>query len=158
MSSSYMQALSDHLTDYLMTKAGSPAKDKFDAFMVSGEVKPALKNKGDGMIVCRLQYTAQFSFEDLPTNIIDPRVIFARVITWLDKFDTQREQLKLAPPSMDIDAYQQSELADLEISIDFIEDVSMREADDGDVEYNGKRWQIEPFVIHTAESTTVGYE
>lgn len=155
---SYMQALSNDLLEYLEKKAGSTAKDKFDAFMVSGDVKPSFRNMGDGMVVCRLQYTAQFSFEDLPTRLIDPRVIFARVTTWLLTNDPMRDRLKLSAPSMDIDAYQMGELADLDITIEFIEDVPMREAQDGDVTYKGKTWQIEPFKIYTAERGEVGLD
>lgn len=155
---SYMQALSNDLLEYLEKKAGSTAKDKFDAFMISGEVKPSFKSMGDGMVVCRLQYTAQFSFEGLPTKRIDPRVIFARITTWLLAHDPVRDRLKLAAPSMDIDAYQMGELADLDITIDFVEDVPMRESPDGDVTYRGKTWQIEPFKIYTAESGQVGLD
>lgn len=154
---SSLQALGDHLVSWLERKTRSSVKDQFDAYIDDGEIIPSLKNMGDGVLACYFKYKATFSVDGIQCGLINQYALMARVITWLNEHDTTRERFKLANPTVDIDAYDSSQFADIEITVYFADRICMREATDqqGDVEYNGKQWNIEPFIVHTAEDGEV---
>ncbi|EJB8454811.1 phage tail protein [Vibrio parahaemolyticus] len=150
---SYMQELGDHLVSYIERKLGSPGKDKFDAYMTGGSVIPLFKDMGDGMLLGKFQYTAVFSIEDMPTDKIDPYVVMARTMSWICDYDREREKHGLKSPTIDIDAYNNGTLADMEITADFVESITARLAPDGetgDITFAGKEWNVEPYVIYVA--------
>lgn len=155
----YLQALGDHLTDYLQSKWGSPCKDKFDAYMSNGQLIPMFKDMGsDTIVIGRFQYSAIFSIEDMPTHLVDPYVVMARVMAWTTDHDRERERHQLKPPSVDIDAYNNGQMADLEITMDFVESITAKRAPDGaagDVSFAGKEWVIQPYVVYLAEKGEV---
>lgn len=155
---SYMQELGDHLTNYIERKLGSPGKDKFDAYMTGGNMIPMFKDMGDGMLLGKFQYTAVFSIEDMPADKIDPYIVMARVMAWLDDNDREREKHGLKSPTVDIDAYNNGTMADMEITADFVESITARLAPDGeegDVTFAGKEWNVEPYIVYVARTGKV---
>ncbi|GEK13227.1 phage tail protein [Aliivibrio fischeri] len=156
----YMSELAKHYKAILQKKMGSTGKDLFDCVITGGVLYSSFKVMGEGIIVARFNYQAAFIFERLPENLIDPRVIMATTTCWLLENDMDRKQQNLASPKMDVEAYSNDDstsLSDLEITIEFSEPILMKQAqgDNGDISYQGKTWNIEPYVIHTAESTRV---
>ena len=156
----YMSELAKHYKRILELKMGSTGKDLFDCVITGGTLYPSFKDMGDGMIVCRFEYTAVFMFEGLPAGLMDPRILMAATTCWLLENDKDRGTLKLPPPKIDVEAYENDNstpMSDMEITIQFSEPVMMKEVSDGsgDIFYNNKSWSIQPYVIHIAESTRV---
>lgn len=154
---SSLQALGDHIVSWLERKTGSPVKEQFDAYIDEGEIIPSFKNMGDGVIACYFKYKASFSIEGIQVGLINQYALIARISAWLSEHDTTRIRFKLGNPTVEIDAYDSSAFADIDIEVVFADMISMREVTTGlgDIEYNGKQWNIEPFVIHTAEEGEV---
>lgn len=155
--SSSLQALGDHIVVWLERKVGTSVKEQFSAYIEDGEIVPSFKNMGDGVIACYFKYKASFSIEGIQYGLINQNALIARIIAWLSEHDTTRTRFKLGNPVIDIDAYDSSTMADIDIEVHFVDVISMREVTSGlgDVEYNGKQWDIEPYVIHTAEEGEV---
>lgn len=159
-STTYMAELAKHYKRILELKMGSTGKDLFDCVITGGTLFPSFKDMGDGMIVCRFEYTAVFMFEGLPAGLMDPRILMAATTCWLFENDKVRESSKLPPPKIDVEAYENDNdtpMSDMEVTIQFSEPVMMKEVSDGsgDIFYNNKSWSIQPYVIHIAESTKV---
>lgn len=163
-SSSYLQALGDKIVNWLDKKAGSTCKDKFDAYMQNGKTTDMFKDMGnDGMLLTYFKYEAVFSIESFPANKINPNVLIAIVTTWLDEFDASRKDSKLKgrfdlkEPDIDIDAYDNATNADIEIVISFVEPITLIQAPDGegDLTYRGKDYNLQPYVVYTAEDFEV---
>ena len=154
-----MQELGDHITEYLDRLLGSPCKDKFDAVMVEGKLIPIFKDMGTGgMIIGKFQYKAAFNIEDFPGNKMDPYIVMARVLAWIEDYDREREKHKLAPPGATIDAYNNGQYYDVDFDIDFVETITASlapEGEIGDVTFAGKEWIVQPYVIYIAEEGEV---
>lgn len=156
-STAYLQGVSEHVVAYLAQKLGSTGKDKFDAYVASGVLHPMFKCTGTGMVVGLFRYKAMLSFEALPASTINAHAIMARVLAWVADNDKARDKLKLPVPSVDIDAYNNSSLVDIEIEVEFAEEILATETDDAqcDIEYAGKRWNVTPYTVYTAEAAEV---
>lgn len=155
---SYMQELGDHITEYLDRLLGSPCKDKFDAVIESGQLIPIFKDMGDGMVVGKFKYKAVFSIEDFPGDKMDPYVVMARVLAWIQDHDREREKHKLSSPEATIDAYNNGQYYDMDFDIDFIETITAVPAPDGeqgDVTFAGQEWIVQPYEIYIAEDGEV---
>lgn len=156
---SYIQALGSHITEYLHDKWGSASKEKFDAYMEKATTIPMFKElTPDTMLVYRLRYNAIFHIEDMPTDKINPHVVNSRVLAWINDFDHERDKHGLRHPEIEIDAYNNGTLADVEIDIEFVESITARrlpEGRKGDITYQGSEWSISPYVILTAEEFEV---
>lgn len=156
---SYMQELGKHITEYLDRQLGSPCKDKFDAVIESGKLIPMFKDMGTGgMIIGKFQYKAVFSIEDFPGDKMDPYVVMARVLAWIQDHDREREKHKLATPEATVDAYNNGQYYDMDFDIDFVETITAMlapEGQPGDVTFAGKEWIVQPYVIYIAEDGEV---
>ncbi|MFH0274898.1 phage tail protein [Vibrio jasicida] len=155
---SYMQELGNDIANYIDRVLGSSGKDKFDAYMTEGNMIPMFKDMGDGMLIGQFRYTAVFSIEDMPTTKIDPYVVMARVMAWITDYDREREQHNLKAPLVNIDAYNNGTLADMEITSEFVESITAKLAPDGetgDITFAGKEWNVQPYVVYVAEDGEV---
>lgn len=155
----YMQELGKHITDYLERELGSTGKDKFDSVIESGKLIPMFKETAqNGMIIGKFQYKAILSIEDFPGKKVDPYIVMARVMAWIQDHDREREIHKLTSPQATIDAYNNGEYCDLDFDIDFVETITATlapEGEIGDVTFAGKEWIVQPYVIYIAEEGEV---
>ena len=150
----YLQAISGHIKKKLVTGKTLTLADNFDSWMENAELVMAPKDMGLGYVICHMQYTAVIYIERLTFKTLDPAIIFANVVGWLDDHDNNRAQFELADPQIAIDDVE-SQTADITIDIQFIEEISLVEDKDGPVDWQGKTWKVLPYVINTAQKTEV---
>lgn len=126
-------------------------ENKIASWMESGKLDPANKKMGASLLVCRCHYTAIFSIEGFTGN---PDLLFVLVCTWLMINDTQRDDYELPAPDIDIDILD-NDSADIEIQIEFKEDIHIVPSTTGTIEYDGQQWALGASEVHTVEEIAV---
>lgn len=155
-STELMQSLFDDLAQFLDKVAGTTAKDGLDAYVTEGRLIPSFKKEGDGMVVCHFRYVAVFEIERLDYQKIQPSDIYCRIISWISRNDPDRLAKKLAAgPELEVDAYQDENLADYSFNLEFIEPIYAMRDPDGTFEYNGEWWAVNPVTVDVAENVNV---
>ena len=112
--------------------------NKFDAYMTEGPLKIIDKNMGNSIKFCRAEYQAVLMFDRCDYS---PAVLFCLVLAWLADNDPERCQLQNNEPTFDI-TEEQSDLADIEITIPFFDDLHLVEDEEGLIPYCGNRYNI----------------
>ena len=139
------------LTKFLLEKKFVSADD-FDSWMQNGVLQFSGKNLGDGLLLFRLNYNAYFSIEEY-TGEAD--LLCVHFVTWLMDNDPCRDEDNLPEPSIDVDVNEHG-VVDIEVSINFIEDVEIVEDPDGDITFNGKTWSLGEVEISVVDEISIG--
>ncbi|GLP98677.1 hypothetical protein GCM10007891_05310 [Methylophaga thalassica] len=140
-----LQAITDYLLNLNMVAA-----ENIDAWAENARFVGVAKDMGnDGMVLFRLHYTAAIVIERFPHQEHPAELLFGHVIAWLMDNDDLREELALDPPETDIDILD-NQTADLEINIDFVEDVEIIQDAAGPLRLNGERYRLAPVRIDYA--------
>ena len=108
--------------------------------------KPDLK----GMHFANMRYSAVLVFERFAD---DPGRLMALVGSWLESHDRDRDGLPML--SFDIDMVD-NDLADVEITVEFVEPQYLAEDPDGEIVAFGQTWSFIPFDLWVAEEGEVG--
>ena len=108
--------------------------------------KPDLK----GMHFANMRYSAVLVFERFAD---DPGRLMALVGSWLESHDRDRDGLPML--SFDIDMLD-NDLADVEITVEFVEPQYLAEDPDGEIVAFGQTWSFIPFDLWVAEEGEVG--
>lgn len=103
------------------------------------------KPSTDGLYMGDMRYHAVIALERLTVN---PARLMALVGSWLENHDPHRDGL--AEPTFEIDQLDPDQ-ADVELQLDFVEPQHLAESDTGEIEAFGKRWDLVPFDLWTAE-------
>ena len=82
-----------------------------------------------------------------------PGRLMALLGSWLEGHDPDRPD-DLPAPTFDIEQLD-GDLADVELTLEFIEPQYLAEAEDGEIEAFGKRWAFVPFDLWVAEQGEV---
>lgn len=127
-------------------------ENQLDSWMENGKVVPASRNLGNGFLICRFQYEAVISIERFAKN---ERVLMALVCAWLHDHDSERQSQELPPPDIDVEILD-NQTADVELRVMFREDISLKDSDEGDIPFNGRRWHVAPVVPDVATIAAVG--
>lgn len=114
---------------------------------------PHAKETGDGLQVCRFEYTAVVTLDGFAG---DPALLLAVLTTWVMENDPDRERYNLAAPQVDL-VVRDDTLSDVDISLVFVETVSIVPDPEGPITYRGQRWAIGEPVIFEATSGAVGH-
>lgn len=108
---------------------------------------------GTKVLLHTMQYRAVFSIEDYAYRRHSIELLEAQLVTWLGDND-DRSELDDPMPNIDVDVLD-DDTADVEITLQFEEDVYIVEAEDGPIVFKGKRWQLENPEHDIAESGNV---
>jgi hypothetical protein len=107
--------------------------------------KPSIK----GMHLGDMSYSAVIVLERFGAN---PSLLMALVGSWLEENDDDRDGL--SAPKFVIEPLD-NDLADVELTLEFIEAQYMAEDPNGEIVAHGKTWGLVPFDLWTAEQGEV---
>ncbi len=125
-------------------------KNKFEAWAEGIEQVLRGGMEGNRVLLCTMTYRAVYSIEDYAFCKYPFEILHARLITWLADND-DRSDMKDREPRITCDLMD-DEVADIEISLNFEEDVYITEDENGDIEYFGKMWRLDAPDHDVAES------
>ena len=108
--------------------------------------KPDLK----GMHFANMRYNAVVVFERFAD---DPGRLMALVGSWLESHDRDRDGLPMLSFAIDM---LDNDLADVEITVEFVEPQYLAEDPDGEIVAFGQTWSFIPFDLWVAEEGEVG--
>ncbi len=139
------------LTAFFLNTGLMPS-NTLDAYMEGGQLHPACKNIGNGILISRFEYTAIFSFEDCT---VAPEILFSLLSAWLLEFDEERFHRNMETPSVVVDNVAGSK-ADVEFKIEFFEEIELVSDAQGIVPFMGETYTVQTVVNNVAESVAVG--
>ncbi len=127
--------------------------NQIDAWAEDIDVTVKGKIEGRGMTLLQTRYTAIVAIEGWPHDTAPVNVLFAHIVGWLGEHDGlfvdgQPRTLSITPAIID------DHSADLELAIEFTEQVQVVEHPQGGISAFGKRWNLHAREINTA--TTLG--
>jgi len=109
---------------------------------------PRAREKGTGLHVCRFQYTGVVTLDGF-AGCED--LLLAVLTTWVMDNDPNRDGDHLEPPQVDL-TIRDDGIADVDISVVFIEDITIVPDAAGPISYRGQQWALGQPEIFTAES------
>ena len=101
----------------------------------------------DGLHMGDMRYSATIAFERFADH---PARLMALVGSWLEGNDTDRDRYDLPAPKFDVSMVD-NDLADVEITLEFIEPQYLAEDPNGEIEAFEKTWAFVPFDLWVAE-------
>lgn len=127
-------------------------ENQIESWMENGKMVPASKNTGEGYLVCRFQYDAIFSIEGFTG---DSALLIALISTWLTDNDPTRDDDNLSPPDIDVDIIDRNSV-DVEIAVQFREDIEIVANDNGPIAFDGRRWELGSVPSSIVDTVAVG--
>lgn len=103
----------------------------------------------NGMHLGDMSYSAVIVLERFGAN---PALLMALVGSWLETNDDDRDDL--SAPKFIIEPLD-NDLADVELTLEFVEAQHMAEDPNGEIDAFGKKWGLVPFDLWTAEQGEV---
>lgn len=131
------------------------AAEQIDSWVEDPQIVPAGTVKtNDAVVIYRQTYTALIAIERWPHKAHPIELLFAHISAWLidndgDRFDDKDAKITTDVEIMDDDT------ADIEIGIDFIEEVEIVMDPDGAIFLNGFHWRLAEAEIGYAETGDV---
>lgn len=132
------------LTTYLIERQ-LVATEQLDSWTDQVNLELIWKPDVDGMRMGDMHYTATIALERFADH---PGRLMALVGSWLENNDQDRDELPAA--KFDITMLD-SDLADVDITLEFIEPQYLAEDPEGEIQAHGKIWSFIPFDLWTAE-------
>jgi hypothetical protein len=142
-----LNALHQHLLD-----SGKIPSEVLSSYMERAKLAPVSKKLGNGLLIARVEYSAVFNLERCT---VDPATLCSLVATWLLEYDSDRDRKGLSDPTLDVDAETQT-LADVEFSVEFLEDIELVPDVEGSVLYKGQRYAVQTVPIDEITQIAVG--
>lgn len=128
------------------------AAENIESFVDDPKIIPSGKCLSHNSIVLyRQDYTATIYIEDFPHKEHPAELLFGHLCSWLLNNDDRQE---IAQPTVNVDVLD-NDTANIEISIEFKEDVEAIEDDAGPIELFGFRYRILESDIYYAETGDV---
>ncbi len=131
------------------------AAENIESFVDDPKVVPSgTEVSHDSLVLYRCDYTCTVNIDDYPHKEHAAELLFGHVCAWLMNNDCER--LQIAQPRIDVDILD-NDTANIEIQIDFEEDVLAIEDPAGDIFLNNKYYRIldsDIFYAETGEVTT----
>ena len=142
----YLQGLVQHLNNVLPERQHK----HIECWMEDLELMLGSKNQGHGADIGYISYNASFSFERFPFKEIDPAIVMANVIAWIEDNDQHREVYELNDPRFDVEPSSDSTV-EMTLEIEFIEPLMVVPDERGQIIWQGKQWALAPYEIWTAK-------
>lgn len=141
------------LTDFLIGR-GLVLPEQLDSWAEQVTLDLYWKPTPQGLHMGDMRYHAVVSLERFADK---PKRLLALVGSWLENNDQGREDNSLAAPIFEIDQLN-SDLADVELQLDFVEPQHLAESETGEIEAFSKRWEFVPFELWVAEQGVLNRE
>ncbi|BCT49780.1 hypothetical protein RVB2_06030 [Pseudomonas aeruginosa] len=132
------------LTAYLIDRQLVPA-EQLDSFAEQVSLTLVWKPEREGLRLGAMRYRAVIILERLADH---PGRLMALVGSWLENNDPDRDGLP--DPVFDVEQMD-PDLADVELSVEFVEPLHLAEDPAGEIEAFGQRWAFVPFDLWIAE-------
>ncbi|EIU6915718.1 phage tail protein [Pseudomonas aeruginosa] len=132
------------LTAYLIDRQLVPA-EQLDSFAEQVSLTLVWKPEREGLRLGAMRYRAVIILERLADH---PGRLMALVGSWLESNDPDRDGLP--DPVFDVEQMD-PDLADVELSVEFVEPLHLAEDPAGEIEAFGQRWAFVPFDLWVAE-------
>ncbi len=133
------------LTNFLLERR-LVAPEQLDSWAEQVTLNLTWKPDLDGLHLGDMRYRAVIVMERFADH---PGRLMALLGSWLENHDPDRDD-DLPAPTFDIEQLD-NDLADVELTLEFVEPQYLAEADDGEIEAFGKRWAFVPFDLWIAE-------
>lgn len=133
------------LTTFLLERR-LVAPEQLDSWAEQVTLNLTWKPDLDGLHLGDMRYRAVIVMERFADH---PGRLMALLGSWLENSDPDRPD-DLPAPTFDIEQLD-NDLADVELTLEFIEPQYLAEADDGEIEAFSKRWAFVPFDLWIAE-------
>lgn len=137
-----LQALSTHLL-----KASRLKRENFYTFADKGELTATGKDLGNGIELARIKYDAVINIERYPGDAFE---IMALAMGWLSEHDTERGDLELADPEINVELNDRK-TADIELVVEFDEPIQLIPDPQGAITAYGQRWRVDTVPVDVAE-------
>lgn len=144
-----MRALTRHLVERHLA-----ASDQIDSWAEQVQLTLVWKPGPHGLHMADMRYSAMISLNHFMAL---PGRLFALVGSWLENHDSGRERLELSAPTFDIEQLD-ADIANVDITLEFVEPLHLVQQDDGEIEAFGERWAFVPFDLWVAERGEVHHE
>ncbi|EMP4331580.1 TPA: phage tail protein [Pseudomonas aeruginosa] len=132
------------LTAYLIDRQLVPA-EQLDSFAEQVSLTLVWKPEREGLRLGAMRYRAVIILERLADH---PGRLMALVGSWLENNDQDRDGLP--DPVFDVEQMD-PDLADVELSVEFVEPLHLAVDPAGEIEAFGQRWAFVPFDLWVAE-------
>ncbi|HCF3382817.1 TPA: phage tail protein [Pseudomonas aeruginosa] len=132
------------LTAYLIDRQLVPA-EQLDSFAEQVSLTLVWKPEREGLRLGAMRYRAVIILERLADH---PGRLMALIGSWLENNDQDRDGLP--DPVFDVEQID-PDLADVELSVEFVEPLHLAEDPAGEIEAFGQRWAFVPFDLWVAE-------
>ena len=152
------QSKLEALTTFFKGNLPERAMQAFTSEMDDMQVIPAQKDLGLNQYrLSIIKYDALFTWERFPYRICDPRLLFALLTAWQD--DESQELLSQvgiseSEPDWDISLDTQ-EYATVVLTVPLAEELSVVQAENGAIPFDGKRWDLTDPQVWVATAGTV---
>jgi len=133
------------LTTFLLERR-LVAPEQLDSWAEQVTLNLTWKPDLDGLHLGDMRYRAVIVMERFADH---PGRLMALLGSWLENHDPDRDD-DLPAPTFDIEQLD-NDLADVELTLEFVEPQYLAEADDGEIEAFSKRWAFVPFDLWIAE-------
>jgi hypothetical protein len=127
--------------------------EQLDSWAEKVELSLIWKHTERGLHMGDMRYQAVIVLERFADH---PGRLMALIGSWLENHDSSRADYELAAPRFDIEQMD-SDTADVEISLEFIEPQHLAEDGNGEILALGKRWAFVPFDLWIAEQGEVSH-
>lgn len=138
------------LTAHLLTVLPKKCHKLVESWMDGAELQLTPKHHGLGFDLGLMEYEAVVSIERFPFREVNPAIVMASVMAWLQDNDPYRERYELDDPQFDVEP-ESEQVATVEIQLQFIEPITVIAKTDGPIAWRGKQYDIAPYDVWVAE-------
>jgi len=139
------------LTSYLIERR-LVQPEQLDSWTDQVTLELVWKPDVDGMHMANMRYRAAIILERFADH---PARLMALVGSWLENHDPDRDRHELPAPLFAVEMLD-NDLADVDITLEFVEPQYLAEDPAGEIEAFGKSWAFVPFDLWIAEQGEVG--
>ena len=139
------------LTSYLIERRLVPP-EQLDSWTDQVTLELVWKPDVDGMHMANMRYRAAIILERFADH---PARLMALVGSWLENHDPDRDRHELPAPLFAVEMLD-NDLADVDVTLEFVEPQYLAEDPAGEIEAFGKSWAFVPFDLWIAEQGEVG--
>ena len=141
----YLQGLVQHLNRVIPKRL----HQSIECWMEDVELLMGAKHQGLGSDIGHIAYNASFCFERFPFKEMDPAVVMANVIAWIEDNDVHRDIHELNDPRFDVEP-ESDRTVMMTLEVEFIEPLMVVPDDAGDIFWQGKQWALARYDVWTA--------
>lgn len=153
-----MKTQLDSLTAFFRANVPERAQQGFSSLMDEMRVVPAAKDLGQGQYrQAVIRYSALLSWERFPYRLCAPQLLVALMEAWLDDYGSEvMDDLGItdAEPDWDI-SVEDEETATVVLTIPLVEELVIKQDDNGAIPWRGERWSLAEPDVWTAFSAAI---